>query len=61
MSKAQTLPTLIRFRATARDVRLLAKLAKKYERTPSWVLRRLIADGARAADLIKPKAAKEEA
>jgi hypothetical protein len=48
-------PIIVRFRATARDVRLLGKLAKEYQRTPSWVLRRLIEDGARAAGLLKPK------
>jgi hypothetical protein len=47
MASRVKLPVVIRFRATRVEARLLEKLARHYERTPSWVLRRLVADGAK--------------
>jgi len=41
----------VRFRASTVDLRRLAKLARFYEMSESAVMRRLIADGARAAGL----------
>jgi hypothetical protein len=51
MRKATLTGREVRFRASTVDERRLAKLAKHYEMTESAVMRRLIADGARAAGL----------
>ena len=41
------LSTTIRFRATAADVKKLSRVAKHYDRSPSDVLRKLIAEAER--------------
>jgi hypothetical protein len=43
----EELTTTIRFRATAADVKKLSKVAKYYDRSPSDVMRRLIAEAER--------------
>jgi hypothetical protein len=58
MRKATLTAGEVRFRASTVDLRRLAKLARFYEMSESAVMRRLIADGARAAGLDGTRSAK---